>query len=191
MGAAVLDERTAHDLRFGEIDVEGRSADLRQPGDEENHQSQGKHQNIGIGPLLLHDLDHVQRLGQHGDGDDHHDYRDLVADQLGRRSETSQGTVLVGGPPTGQHQAKDSHHGKRDYVKQAQIAQVLQYQILSARDGDPNHERRHHDQDRGYPKYGFLRRRGNDVFFEDQFQGVGHRLHQPHRAGPGWPQSPL
>ena len=143
------------------------------------------------GPAALgrDDLAGGERAGDHDDGNDGEQQRQLVADELGQRAHGGQQRVLVVAGPAGHEDRELGRGASREEVEQGGVELDRDHVPAEGQNGEAE-ERERHDDHRGEGVQEPVGGGGDDVLLGKRLDGVGERLGEAPQLQAAKPREP-
>ena len=170
-----------HQLRLRLRQIKRRPVRLRHRRDKENHKRRRhrppivKNEPKPLRLLIPHNLHHAQRPGRHHPAHQTQPHRQLITHQLRRTPQRPQQRIVAVRRPSPQHNPQDPHAPQRADHQQPHV-HIGNPEPLGKRHHAKRHKRREHRHNRSDIEDPLIRLPRNNVFFQQQLQGIRQRL---------------
>ena len=184
--ARILDVESGDDFRLAFGDVERRAVGLGNTGDEidDEHRQQRHEEPVEDAvatALRVDDIGKIEAAGEDQHADQREAHRDLVADDLRRRTHRAEHRVARVRRPAGEDDAVHAHRRHREQEQQARV-RIRPRDVIAERNHRPRSERRHERPQRREQEQAAVRVGRIDDFLQQQLEHVGERLRETERA---------
>ncbi len=187
--SAVFGMEAGDELGFGFRQVEWRAVGFGRGGNDIHHERH-QHESI-VGErkpdaarlLRFHDALHAERTSHHQAGEQSEGERDFIADQLRGAAQGSKQRIVAVRRPAAENDSQNAHRRHR-HDHQNSYVHIRYEQVLAERQDRERGKGGERRNDRRDPENRSVGVGRDDVFLEQELQGVRNGLQQAVRADP-------